>query len=482
MKSLIRGIGRAGTAIALAILLILGTVIFLGWFHLFREVPQVYYESDRDHFNYASIGTENREGMPYLIWAVLPELFTDKLGESTLRQSGYESFGMIAESGKDTPIGITRKRIGFDRQGINCALCHTASYRTSPDAVRAVVAAGPAVGFDSQRYLRFLFECAQDPRFKADELMPLINNRSSLGPVERFLYRNLIIPQTRREILALADSYSWMQNRPNWGPGRIDPFNPVKFRMLGLPDDGTVGNSDMMPLWNEKAHVGFAYHWDGLERSLRETIIEGALGDGATLKSVDLEGLKRVEGFVNDAQPPRYPFPIDQLRAARGASIFSQSCAVCHAPTGARTGTVIPVTEVGTDNNRLLMWTQAAVDAYSAYADGYPFDFKNLQKTDGYVAVALDGLWLSGPYLHNGSVPNLEALLLPPKDRPNVFIRGYDVIDPKGVGFVSSGQEAEAEGWRYDVTIQGNGNQGHFYGTELSTDDRKSLLEYLKTL
>ena len=482
MTSLIRGLGRAGTAILLAILLILGTVAFLGWFHLFREVPQVAYESDGDHFNYASIGTENREGMPYLVWAVLPELFKDKLDAGVSGQTGYASFGMLEEPGKETPVGITRKRIGFERQGINCAICHTASYRTSPDAVRAVVAAGPAVGFDSQRYLRFLFECARDPRFTADRLMPLINNRTPLGPVERVLFRSLIIPQTRKSILALADSYAWMDSRPTWGPGRIDPFNPVKFRMLGLPDDGTVGNSDMMPLWNEKAHGGFAYHWDGLERSLRETIIEGALGDGATLQSVDLEGLKRVESFVSDAQPPSYPFPIDKARAEKGASIFSQSCAVCHAPGGARTGTVIPVTEVGTDKNRLLMWTQEAVDAYSAYADGYPYDFHDLQKTDGYVAVALDGLWLSGPYLHNGSVPNLEALLSPQEARPKVFIRGYDVIDRQRVGFMSSGQEAESEGWRYNVTIQGNGNQGHSYGTELSPDDRNSLLEYLKTL
>ena len=482
MTSLIRGLGRVGATILLIIVLALGAVGFLGWLHLFREVPEIVYESDRDHFNYASIGTENREGMPYLIWAVLPELFKDKLEANGSGQTGYASFGMLEEPGRDTPIGITRKRIGFERQGINCAVCHTASFRTSPEAVREVVAAGPSVGFDSQGYLRFLFACARDPRFNADELMPLIKQRTSLGPVEQALYRNLVIPQTKKAILALADSYAWMDNRPTWGPGRIDPFNPVKFRMLGLPDDGTVGNSDMMPLWNEKAHVGFSYHWDGLERSLRETIIEGALGDGATLKSVNLEGLKRVESFINEAQPPSYPFPIDQARAAKGATIFSASCAVCHAPGGARTGTVIPLTEVGTDQQRLLMWTQAAVDAYSAYADGYPYDFKNLQKTDGYVAVALDGLWLRGPYLHNGSVPNLEALLTPPQDRPQVFIRGYDVIDRQKVGFISSGKEAESQGWRYEVAIQGNGNQGHSYGTELSTDDRKSLLEYLKTL
>ena len=42
-----------------------------------------------------------------------------------------------------------------------------------------------------------------------------------------------------------------MLQRPVWGPGRIDPFNPVKFGMLGMDptQDHTIGNSDMMPLW-----------------------------------------------------------------------------------------------------------------------------------------------------------------------------------------------------------------------------------------
>src|SRR3712207_8094065 len=45
---------------------------------------------------------------------------------------------------------------------------------------------------------------------------------------------------------------NWMHTRPPWGRGRIDPFNSVKFRFLGQPVDDTIGNSDMVPLWNFK--------------------------------------------------------------------------------------------------------------------------------------------------------------------------------------------------------------------------------------
>ncbi len=56
----------------------------------------------------------------------------------------------------------------------------------------------------------------------------------------------------------------------------------------------------------------------------------------------------------------------------------------------------------------------------------------------GYVAQYLDGIWLSAPYLHNGSVPTLRDLLRPVAQRPAVFYRGYDLYDPANVGFVSA--------------------------------------------
>ena len=63
-----------------------------------------------------------------------------------------------------------------------------------------------------------------------------------------------------------------------------------------------------------------------------------------------------------------------------------------------------------------------------------------------------------------------------------VFYRGFDVYDQKKVGFVSEGTEAERVGFKYDTTVTANSNQGHVYGTDLSGEDKKALIEYLKTL
>ncbi|MGK7877492.1 MAG: c-type cytochrome [Xenococcaceae cyanobacterium] len=470
-------IGKTIAIIVVVIVLLIGTVGYVGWYNLFREVP-TYYQSPEEHFKYGSIGTENAEGVPYWIWLVLPRLFPEYLPGS----GGYTSLGMTWEEGKETPIGISKKTIGFPRQGITCAICHNSTYRKTANDKPTIILTGPPSKFDSQSYLRFLTNCASDPRFTADYILPEIEYNHELSWVEKLLYRYLIIPQTKGGILEQGESYAWMNSRPNWGPGRIDPFNPVKFRTLSLPLDDTIGNSDMMPLWNQKQHEGFALHWDGLETSLTETVNTGAIGDGATRKSINIEGLKRVEDFIKEFPPPKYPFDIDGKLAAQGKEIFDNNCASCHAFGGERTGTVILVEEVGTDRHRLDMWTQEAADAYNEFAEGYPYDFDNLRKTDGYVSVSLDGLWLRAPYLHNGSVPYLQDLFEVPEKRTKVFYRGYDVYDPEKVGFVSEGPEAEKVGFKYDTRVTANGNQGHLYGIDLSSDDKKALIEYLKTL
>ena len=79
--------------------------------------------------------------------------------------------------------------------------------------------------------------------------MEEINALIELPLWERALYRYALIPATRQALQAQAVRFAWTESRPDWGPGRIDPFNPVKFANLGLPDDGSIGNSDMMPLW-----------------------------------------------------------------------------------------------------------------------------------------------------------------------------------------------------------------------------------------
>jgi cytochrome c5 len=100
-----------------------------------------------------------------------------------------------------------------------------------------------------------------------------------------------------------------------------------------------------------------------------------------------------------------------------------------------------------------------------------------------YKARPLDGIWATAPYLHNGSVPNLWQLLLPADQRDKQFWVGSREFDPNLVGFRTSQSEDAS---LLDTTLPGNSNAGHdgpAYGTDKMTDDeRRQLLEYLKTL
>jgi hypothetical protein len=106
-----------------------------------------------------------------------------------------------------------------------------------------------------------------------------------------------------------------------------------------------------------------------------------------------------------------------------------------------------------------------------------------------YKARPLTGIWAVSPYLHNGSIPNLYALLSPQSERPNTFWTGSKQFDPVKVGHDTSEMKGA---YLYDVTKPGNDNHGHEFkdgprgngvvGPALSPDDRFAIIEYLKSL
>jgi hypothetical protein len=136
---------------------------------------------------------------------------------------------------------------------------------------------------------------------------------------------------------------------------------------------------------------------------------------------------------------------------------------------------------------------------------------KPYESLKAYKGRSLNGIWATAPYLHNGSVPTLYDLLLPPNPddaknpsaavpcrpvpagveyRPCKFMVGSREFDPEKVGLKS----ADYDGFVFNTKLPGNSNAGHEYGTKgitlpngdkrgpLTKDERMDLLEYLKTL
>ncbi len=474
--SRLRGLWTVVAIVALALTALVSVVAYV---KLYRSQPARVFASDDDQFLFGSTGNEREHGIPYWIWLVLPRIFPEHLP----RPGGYAALGFASRQGEEMPVGFSKVTIGYPRVGTNCALCHTARWRVRPTAPSTIVPAGPAHQTGVQEYRRFLIACASDERFTAATILGEIAKNYRLSLLDRLLYRFLIIPSTRRRLLALERDGQWMHTRTDWGRGRVDAVNDVKFSLLKRPADNTVGTADNVPLWNLGARDGKALFWDGSSSSLKESVLASALAMGVSADRLDdaQSILARLQNYISLARPPAYPFVVDEKAAQLGRGIFDSSCAACHASGGSRTGTVIPISELGTDRHRLDAWAADDANALNAFGGRHDWKFSTFRKSDGYVAVPLNGVWLRAPYLHNGSVPSLADLLEPPERRPREFRRGYDVYDPANVGFVSSGSEAGRVGTLHDVSKPGDSNAGHVYGTELPSESKRVLLEFLKT-
>jgi hypothetical protein len=447
----------------------------------------VKYSDINDHFKYGSIGSEPARGIPYWIWKVLPQMFPEYLPENG--KGGYASLGFIYEQGKEFPVGFSQRRVFVNRVGLNCAVCHTGTLREKPDSPHQVITAMPANVVNLQGYIQFLSKVAQDSRFVPDEMLPQIEAIGGhLNPIQKLIYRYVAIPMTRDALSIQSDRLSFLNRQPQWGPGRVDTFNPYKtlqfnFPMDQLPEKELIGTADFPSVWNQKPREGLQLHWDGDNTSVDERNLSAGLGAGITPTSVDRAGLKRVADWLWELPPPAYPYEINADLAAKGQPIFENSCASCHTFGGDRVGKVIPIAEIGTDPYRLNSYTDELLANQNTLFAGYPERFKHFRKTNGYANMPLDGIWLRGPYLHNGSVPTLRDLLETPENRPKVFYRGNDLFDQKNVGFVSNvAQEGDKKYFKFDAQLLGNSNTGHLYGTQLSVEDKNALVEYLKKL
>jgi hypothetical protein len=253
-------------------------------------------------------------------------------------------------------------------------------------------------------------------------------------------------------------------------------------------------------------------------------------------------------GF-NGLHAPKWPAdilgPIDAKLAERGARIYDDKCAHCHLPptgseafwksdnwlgpnkAGQRYLRVneIPISEIGTDPAQAEDMIKRKVDVppelgltsdsfaealkqvvekaatrwYDTRTPPVPdpkrqemngFRENRIQGKPQYKARPLDGIWATPPYLHNGSVPDIEALLSPVADRPKSFWLGNRAYDPVRLGYRSS--EEVSGGFKFETDKRGNYNTGHEFddgptrpgriGRKLSPDERRALIEYLKTL
>ncbi|WP_296478655.1 c-type cytochrome [Roseinatronobacter sp.] len=201
-----------------------------------------------------------------------------------------------------------------------------------------------------------------------------------------------------------------------------------------------------------------------------------------------------IRAYLEDLTPPAYPYPVDPQLAAQGQELFMSECASCHGTYGdtpSYPNRVVPLDEIGTDPLYAQTMTDGSLDRFFDWVERSPHGGTvRAAPAEGYIAPPLDGIWAAAPYLHNGSVPNLAALL-DSRSRPafwrHVIPQDYD---PEAMGWQSETLEAgktsvpsgPERARIYDTTLPGYGNAGHTFADRLSDEQRRALLEYLKTL
>ncbi len=248
-------------------------------------------------------------------------------------------------------------------------------------------------------------------------------------------------------------------------------------------------------------------------------------------------------GLRSPSWPSVLP-PVDRMRAAKGAALYKELCQGCHLPptntaefwtgkwwtqvdgTGERYLDLhqIPAADIGTDPEMTLGMARRTVTlpanvplqstmfgpalgelverVTTRWYDSAtpPVPVAERQRMDGgrpnrlqvpleYKARPLNGIWATPPYLHNGSVPSLYALLSPVIERPKLVNLGNREFDPGDVGYRN---EPIAGGFALDTRKAGNHDTGHEFrdgprgggviGRGMSPDERRALIEYLKTL
>lgn len=255
---------------------------------------------------------------------------------------------------------------------------------------------------------------------------------------------------------------------------------------LEIPDEAIP--TDTPPWWLLKKKNAMFYNGFGRGDFGRFLMASNLLtvNDTSESRTVD-EHMPDLLAYLYSIEPPKYTRPINEEKAAAGKVIFTKNCASCHGEYGDLKkfpNLLIPESIIKTDsllyksnysNPQFVNWFNQ-----SWFTTGdHP---AQLQPFSGYIAPPLDGIWITAPYLHNGSVPTLEALLNS-KLRPQYWSRDFKnpVYDYEKAGWKYTTQQSPGKGI-YDTDKPGYGNYGHYFGDKLTDSERNAVIEYLKTL
>ena len=433
----------------------------------------------------------------------------------------------------DKPLGMVSgefrnklPRVRLEVSNIGCATCHagmTYDAQGNPTGRAWLGAANTSRNFDS--YLNDILSALRFVKDRPDEFLatiPLVF--PDVHPDEMRTISKVVFPAIRKRLVDAQRTGEALLPFSNGGPGLTNGVAALKLQLaptgalldpsehgyVSIPDlHGRLLRSSYLADGVYAADANHRFELrreEDLSRSGRTrsaSIVAFFLVPTAGIQPTKSERqAKRVEdvlAFVTDYRPQPFPGTLDRERALRGEQTFAARCEGCHGryvedARGKRIvafpNRLVPQDEMGTDPARWKAVSDGGVSAIGRL----PIAKKiKAQRTGGYVAPILAGVWMTAPYLHNGSVPTLWHFMRP-ETRPVKFMVGGHKLDYSRVGIAG---EMAADGvmrypagyvpWSdpgvHDASQPGKSNAGHekeFAGLDDAQKD--GLAEYLKTL
>ncbi|HJL00736.1 MAG TPA: c-type cytochrome [Polyangiaceae bacterium LLY-WYZ-15_(1-7)] len=360
-----------------------------------------------------------------------PEVFGDQLA----------AFGFVADPNDDFPVGFKRGLSDPSRVYQTCALCHVGEL---PDG---------------------------------RVWLGLPNGRLDFGRFRREVNARWVAAGNAPFVTALQ-----LEKGDQLGPGRFHAESSEYEQVVPADFPAYFGLAD-------RSHLNYLGTGGNVRTEVYMAIFSFGAGNPNPMEAlVPFPERARVDvllGFFGAIPAPEGP-PQDAAAVARGEALFERErCGECHHPGDPGADPIVPYAPDGIerlpgDDPDFERGTIATSRLHRVLIEGdemgggTPSDEgrENLIRfiignrlavsmSDGYRTADLRGVWATAPYLHNGSVPTLEDLLRPAAERPVTF---------------------ERDGFTVDTTVAGSSNEGHEFGTDLTEEERASLVAYLRTL
>jgi hypothetical protein len=448
-------------------------------------------------FSHLGGGDPYATGIAYPVWLALLEGFPAELGGDV--PTFAKKFGLLVDASQGSlPVGLhvttdPNTRVGF--VVMNCQLCHAERLRL-PAGDRVVSGLG-STHVRVHAYDAAFVHIARDPAFTTENVLALANRAARAGDLQ--WPEGTRVPIVRATVTAIrerAEARGLDVERLAGGlPGRVATIESFAMSMHVHPAVGAAVGWAKIPDVN-----GFPWRdtlsWDGVGTGSPVALAaEADFAFGArpewfeSHRHIATNLYLFLKHFERDL---RYPGSVDAKLADRGRSVFDATCARCHgfyAPEGPQPRVryrehVVPAAMVGTDESRIDAVTPAFLEA--ARAVPLARGLTTVAPTGGYVPPVLRDVWARGTYGHIGQWPSIDVMAMKPEDRPRRFAIDPDApYDLEHLGLhwtkLEAGQAAP-QGYVYDGRAPGYGVQGHRFLCDLPADDRRAVLEYVKTL